>query len=255
MNSLLGAVFTVIAVAAFAALLVLTLTVPASPLCIRRHVAAEVEAPRLEPEPLPKVPRDTSRTYPRPKGSRSKLNRVCPVCGTGRETGDLDRRVLGWPAHRTCAEWLGGWQPARPAPPPFNPDKALIGYVEQGQGGTHISVSGSPGAQVNVGDRNRQYGSFPIASKEDLAAAQEMARNGMATVDEVRQRLERQIIASFSVPPGVLEEHTHKVGDPLPAVRCACGAQFIGTPDYLRTAMEMHRRVGCRAQSSSSAPA
>lgn len=91
-----------------------------------RTVTAEWEAAKeRKPEAVsePKIPRDKSRTYPRPKGSRSKLNRVCPVCGTGRETGDLDRRVLGWPAHRTCAEWLGDWKPAFAPGAEFRPSR------------------------------------------------------------------------------------------------------------------------------------
>lgn len=68
------------------------------------------EAPPL-PVPEPRTPRDLSRPYPRPKGHRSGLNRACPVCGTGKETWPMDTRVLGWPAHQTCAEWLGAWEP------------------------------------------------------------------------------------------------------------------------------------------------
>lgn len=277
------------ALAALASLLVLALTVPTSPLRIRRRIAAEVEAPEPEPAPEPKVPCDTSRTYPRPKGSRSKLNRVCPVCGTGQETGNtgnLDGRVLGWPAHRTCAEWLGDWKPPPPeikelqraldgfkdhrvpvVPPArssgrkcycnycrgrvgVHGEEAVALYRAECEAATHISISGSPGAQVNVGDGNAQV----VWSESGTPDPVVLIANGMASIDEVRARLDREIAASFTVPPGVLEEHTHKVGDPLPTVRCACGAQFIGTPDYLRTAMETHRQAGCR-QSSSSLPA
>jgi hypothetical protein len=199
----------------------------------------------VEPAPEPRAPRDMSRAYPRPKGSRSKLNQVCPVCGTGQETGitgDLDGRLFGWPAHRTCAEWLGDW---KPAPPRYKPDKALIGYMEKGQkapANVSVTVNGSPGAQVNVGDRNTQV----IWSDSGTTDPVTLITNGMASVDEVRARLDRQIAANFTVAPAALEEHTHKVGDPLPTVRCACGAVFAGTPDYLRQAMEIHRQVGCR---------
>ncbi len=221
-----------------------------------------------------------SRTWPRPKGSRSKLNRVCPVCGTGRETGDLDSRVLGWPAHRTCAEWLGDWEPLRPVVHHGSTSTVAFagkGAVTAAGGGggssnsnTVISVSGSPGAQVSVGDGNVA----DSAALGHLVALQEMfidsemracaeqqtvwsesgttdplvlIANGIASADEVRERLDRQIAASFTVPPGVLEEHTHKAGDPLPSVRCGCGAVFAGTPGYLREAMEMHQQAGCRA--------
>ena len=90
------------ALAALASLLVLALTVPTSPLRIRRRIAAEVEAPEPEPAPEPKVPCDTSRTYPRPKGSRSKLNRVCPVCGTGWYLVGITYRKDG---HINSAHW------------------------------------------------------------------------------------------------------------------------------------------------------
>ena len=246
MSFALAVVFSVIAVAAVTALLVLTLTVPSSPLCIRRRITAEVEAPEPEPAPEPKIPRDTSRTYPRPKGSRSKLNRVCPVCGTGSETGDLDGRVLGWPAHWSCAEWLGDWKPPRPEPPPYKPDVALIGYMERGQKpppASRAEVSGLKcdgcGALLGTGVRYHDTAGHRYCPACD--------RKGYGHPD-------RQIVSSFTVTPMALEEHTHKVGDPLPTVRCACGAVFVGPPGYLTEAMKIHRQVGCR-QSSSSLPA
>jgi hypothetical protein len=208
----------------------------------------------VEPAPEPRAPRDMSRAYPRPKGSRSKLNQVCPVCGTGQETGitgDLDGRLFGWPAHRTCAEWLGDWEPPKRNPmfEPRSPSARSVivngnldGIASTGNGAVSIQVSGSPAAQVNVGDRNTQV----IWSDSGTTDPVTLITNGMASVDEVRARLDRQIAANFTVTPAALEEHTHKVGDPLPTVRCACGAVFAGTPDYLRQAMEIHRQVGCR---------
>jgi hypothetical protein len=77
----------------------------------RRHEAALV-AP--EPQPEPRVPCDLDRPYPRPKGGRRRQDSTCPVCGTGDTTGALDGRVLGWRAHASCAEWLGGWKPPSP---------------------------------------------------------------------------------------------------------------------------------------------
>jgi hypothetical protein len=201
-------------------LLALLLTVPRA---VERRRAKSQLVP--VPAPEPREPRDTSRPYPRPKGSRSKLNRVCPVCGTGPETGDLDRRLLGWPAHRTCAEWLGDWKPRNAVPSPPKP----------------------PGASVQISVGNGQATSFPIVSTTEIASAQEMIRNGLASVDEVREQLDQEIISSWGVPPMMLEEHTHKAGDPAPAEQCPkCGARFYGTPDYLRQAFKMHRQRGCR---------
>lgn len=220
-------------------------------------------APAPQPVPEPRVPRDTSRPYPRPKGSRSKLNRVCPVCGTGRETGDLDGRVLGWPAHASCAEWLGDWEPpyipAPPRPVVRSGSTNTIRYAGNasgslggGAGGSgSISVVGSPGAQVNAGNGNRQDGSFPVASTDDLAHAQEMVKNGAISLNEARERLNRQITASWGVPPAMLEQHTHKAGDPIPVEECPkCGARFCGPPDYLRSAYKTHQQTGCRQSSS-----
>ena len=219
----------VAAVVGFAVLLFLTLTRPSSPLCVRR---AGLAGP--PPEPEPRVPRDTSRPYPRPKGHGSKLNRVCPVCGTGRETGDLDGRVFGWPAHRTCAEWLGDWKPQRrfPVPPAAGIAEAKVA----------ITVNASPGAQINVGNGNSQRAAFTSQQVEISARL----ANGLISLNEAREHLDREIVASWGVPPLMLQEHTHKVGDPVPAERCPkCGAQFAGPPAYLRQAYEMHRQVGC----------
>lgn len=215
--------------------------------------------------PEPKIPRDTSRPYPRPKGSRSKLNRVCPVCGTGQETGDLDGRILGWPAHRTCAEWLGDWKPkgslaSHQAVPPSSPVPTgsitvsgnLDGIASTGQGSVSIQVSTSPSAQVNVGSGNSQV-VWSESGKTDPVVL--MTQNGAISPAEARERLNREIVASWGVPPMMLEEHTHKAGDPAPTEQCPkCGARFCGTPDYLRSAFRMHQRTGCR-QSSSSPPA
>ena len=189
----------------------------------RRKAALAIPA---VPVPEPRVPRDISRPYPREASACGELLDTCPICGMA-DPGNLDGGLLGWPAHSECAEWLGDWQPKNaPPPPPYRPT-----------GSVTINVSSSPGVQVNVGDRNMQA-----------------VQSGMASVNEVRERLNREIIASWGVPPAALEEHTHKVGDPVPGERCPkCGARFYGTPDYLRQAFKMHLQVGCRQSSSSPA--
>lgn len=193
--------------------------------------SSEEEGP--QPIPEPKIPRDTSRPYPRPRNSRSKLNRVCPVCGTGAETTGLDGKVLGWPTHASCAEWLGDWKPPRPAPSPVVPGKAAVS----------ITVENSPRTQVNVGSGNNQR--VPFTSQQVEVSAK--LANGLISLDEARERLNREIVASWGVTPAILEKHTHKAGDPLPIERCPqCGAQFCGTPDYLRSAYKLHLQLGCR---------
>jgi hypothetical protein len=218
-----------------------------------RKVKAETPA---VPEPEPRVPRDLDRPYPRPKGGRRKLDKTCPVCGTGDGTGSLGGKVLGWPAHASCAEWLGEqWRPARPAPPPFSPDKQLIGYIEQGQkpavvkqGATYTTYVGAgeavasftygAGGGGGAGGSTMNFtssvaiganpdGSFPIATADDLGHVQEMVRNGMVSLDEVRQRLDRKKAAP------VFPEY------------CTCGwSTTIGTAEENRRALDAHRTSG-----------
>jgi hypothetical protein len=72
----------------------------------------------------PRVPRDQSRPFlfvieqlDDPQDERLS---VCPVCGMS-DPGNLDGEVRGWPAHRTCAEWLGDWKPEWPASAALRP--------------------------------------------------------------------------------------------------------------------------------------
>jgi hypothetical protein len=229
----------------------------------RRRAAGTVE-PRL-PEgfvppsaalapPEPKAPRDTSRTYPRPSHSRSKLNRICPVCGM-EDPGSLDGKVLGWPAHRLCAEWLGEWRPSRQVPAPdaaklraaLNDCASSRKVIVLPPGGTVINVKDSPGAQISIGNGNSRHTDDLVSCQNGMTDPVVLIQRGMASVDEVRERLNREIIASWGVPPAILQEHTHKAGDPVPIERCPkCDARFAGPPDYLRMAFEMHRQAGCR---------
>lgn len=220
----------VFAVAGFAVMLFLTLTRPSSPLRIRRGAEVAPEEPGPVDLPPPKIPRDTSRPYPRPKGSRSKLNRVCPVCGTGRETGDLDGRVLGWPSHASCAEWLGDWKP---------PTRE-IRELQRGLDDFKARYGGSPPLSLPVPSANPD-GSYPIASADDLARAQELVMNGLASVNEVRER----IVSAFSVPDLVIWS---AAGDRQPlsfearSVPCPdCGTYFEGTAQGVRQSLDRHR--------------
>ena len=215
----------------------------------RKAALAAPAAPVAPPVPEPRVPRDTSRTYPRPKGSRSKLNRVCPVCGTGQATGILDGRVLGWPAHRTCAEWLGDWKPVVRGGGEYatEPARSGVGPVARvGSTNTVTYIGASSTTCGGGGAGGSSTNGIAFASPETMAIT-EQVKNGLISVGEARERLDREIVATFAVSPMALEEHAHKASDPLPTVRCTCGAQFIGTPEYLKSAMETHRRVGCRA--------
>ena len=65
-------------------------------------------------EPEPRVPRDPSRPF---LFVREQLDNphderlvTCPVCGMT-DPDNLDGEVRGWPAHRSCQEWLGDWKP------------------------------------------------------------------------------------------------------------------------------------------------
>ena len=181
------------------------------------------------PAPEPRGPRDISRPYPRAKGFRSKLNRVCPVCGTGRETGDLDRRVLGWPAHRTCAEWLGDWKPpGYVPPPPYRPTGSV----------TAVAVSNSPRAQVSVGNGE-------VFSSEEVEVSA-LYMNGHITVNEARRRLDGQITASFGVPPVTIEQRGKPPGVPVITDYCECGMRVVGTLEWIRDELDRHRCFGCR---------
>jgi len=192
----------------------------------RRKAALAVPA---VPAPEPRAPRDASRPYPRPKGHRSKLNRVCPVCGTGRETGNLDRRVLGWPAHRTCAEWLGDWNPVRPIPhvPPevvAELQQALDAYPAQG------GSFGNWPLQLPAGDRTG------MTSPEVKTCA--LLASGHITADEARERLDREITGTFGVPPASLADLFTRWACP------DCGMEFTGTPPDLAASRAAHDEFG-----------
>ena len=69
----------------------------------------------MTPE-MPRVPRDARRPFlfvieqldAAPE--LRPLLVICPVCGMT-DPGNLDGEVRGWPAHKSCQEWLGDWKP------------------------------------------------------------------------------------------------------------------------------------------------
>ena len=69
----------------------------------------------VTPEPWePRVPRDASRPFlfviEQLDDPHDERLIICPVCGMT-DPGNLDGEVRGWPAHRSCQEWLGEWKP------------------------------------------------------------------------------------------------------------------------------------------------
>ena len=78
----------------------------------------------LATEPEPRVPRDATRPFlfvieqlDNPHDERLV---ICPVC-LMTDPGNLNGEVRGWPAHKSCQEWLGDWKPAWSASATFRP--------------------------------------------------------------------------------------------------------------------------------------
>jgi hypothetical protein len=180
------------------------------PIGRRCHAVTAPAVPDLEP----RIPRDTSRPYPRPKGHRSKLNRVCPVCGTGKETGGLDKRLLGWPVHGSCAEWAGGWEPPSAVVPPASASRPVKGgYSPPARA---YGLSNVPNAPAGPGSVAAPSGTTA------LAAMAKFVETGMASIDEMRD----QILGAFSVPPADLGTARSQAGDRLPL--CPEGGRATG---------------------------
>ena len=246
----------------------------------RRARAAALAAPAVaaEPEPELRVPRDLDRQYPRPKGGRRKLDKTCPACGTGAETTALNGKILGWPAHASCAEWLGEhWRPARPAPPPYSPDKSLIGYMEKGR---QVPVSTNTvqyagGTVLTIGNWTGGAGGSSLDSmaltNNVAAVIREQLASGQVSVEEARER----IISAFGVPGPALgdavdeaalghlvalqemfldsemratakaiEQRCKVPGKPVITEYCTCGTKFTGTAEWIRMRLDVHRASG-----------
>jgi hypothetical protein len=184
----------------------------------KAELAVDAPKPNFAPNrptgPTPpdgRIPRDLDRPYPRPKGGRRKLDKTCPVCGTGDETTALDGRVLGWRAHASCAEWLGDWKPKTPAgggeyaaepSGHCDPGPIPVGPVLRHRtGGTNtIRYAGGPsggGAGGSGGSGSVQVVRCENGTTDPLVL---MTQRGMISIDEARA----QIITAFGVPGPVL---------------------------------------------------
>ena len=245
----------------------------------RRRAAMEIAPPEPRPNFAPnkptgvtppdgRVPRDLDRPYPRPAGGRRKLDKTCPVCGTGAETTPLDGKVLGWRAHGSCAEWLGDWGP--PSPQVAELQRALDGFKDHrvpvvAMGGTAITVTNwTGGAGGSSLDRMALTNSVAAVIRQQLAG-------GHVTVDEARDR----IVTAFGVPGPVMgdavdeaalghlvalqemfldsearacrdaiEQRRKPPGKPVITEFCTCGTKFTGTPEWIRMRLDVHRASG-----------
>jgi hypothetical protein len=191
--------------------------------------------------PQPRAPLDLDRPYPRPKGARRKLASVCPVCGTGRETAAtytrrLDGEVLGWPAHLSCAEWLGDWKPAgggewaaEPAVIRRSGSTNTIHYaggaggsVTGGAGGTgSATIQGSGIVSTGDGAVNLQALQGHILSEEERITQSVM--NGFISLGEAAAFLREQM------PPVAREACPD------------CGMEFTGTATDRQHSLAVHR--------------
>ena len=245
----------------------------------RRRAAMEIAPPEPRPNFAPnkptgvtppdgRVPRDLDRPYPRPAGGRRKLDKTCPVCGTGAETTPLDGKVLGGRAHGSCAEWLGDWGP--PSPQVAELQRALDGFKDHrvpvvAMGGTAITVTNwTGGAGGSSLDRMALTNSVAAVIRQQLAG-------GHVTVDEARDR----IVTAFGVPGpvmgdavdeaalghlvalqemfldsearacrDVIEQRRKPPGAPVITEYCTCGTKFTGTPEWIHMRLDVHRASG-----------
>ena len=199
-----------------------------------------------EPGPEPRTPRDLDRPYPRPAGGRRKPDKTCPVCGTGAETTPLDGKVLGWRAHGSCAEWLGEWQPQRPVPLPYSPDKSLIGYMEKGQ------QLGDPGP-IELANRRWRTAPNPAereaafdALKNMIGLGETFARKACEDCGMEFSGTSIDLAASFQAHQvsGQCEQRRRKQAPAAIDEYCTCGMKFCGTPARIRVMLDEHHASG-----------
>ena len=223
----------------------------------RRRAAMEIAPPEPRPNFAPnkptgvtppdgRVPRDLDRPYPRPAGGRRKPDKTCPVCGTGAETTPLDGKVLGWRAHGSCAEWLGEWQPQRPVPLPYSPDKSLIGYMEKGQ------QLGDPGP-IELANRRWRTAPNPAereaafdALKNMIGLGETFARKACEDCGMEFSGTSIDLAASFQAHQvsGQCEQRRRKQAPAAIDEYCTCGMKFCGTPARIRVMLDEHHASG-----------
>jgi hypothetical protein len=223
----------------------------------RRRRKAGLAAPVIAaPGPEIRVPRDLDRQYPRPKGGRRKLDKTCPVCGTGAETTALDGRILGWPAHASCAEWLGDWRPkalaggGEYAAEPFTQGAFDSGPIPVGpvsrSGGSTIAYMGGTVATV-IG-----WGGGAGGSSTYAPVTPEMIMTGQISPDEARLRLNAEMLGAYGVPGPDLGGSAAWTRKACPD----CGMEFSGTPADLAASFRAHEESGqCEQRRKKRAPA
>jgi hypothetical protein len=130
-------------------------------------------APRAAGAPaateLKRTPRDWREGLDPNHPANAALLATCPVCGL--DDPDLALEDLtwhSWPAHRSCAEWLGPDSPARPgADRPWT-----------------------------ANDPDARFGMFPVASAAELEEARERMTGGAAAISaEVYSKARRLLEA------------------------------------------------------------
>jgi hypothetical protein len=197
----------------------------------KRRRVARLEA--TKPAPERREPRDTSRPYPKPDSISPGDERltVCPVCGMedllfldgGPDQGDL----MGWPAHATCAEWLGDWVPA-PA------ERPVPEYRYLGSAGTIPVHLGGTVATIFTAGESINRSAVAIDQMTQAANA------GMMTMDELRER----IVGAFGIPEISITTTSADAG----TATCDCGMSFSGIAVDLDRSMEAHRTSGQHEQ-------
>ncbi len=115
------------------------------------------------------------------------------------DPGNLDGKVLGWPAHRSCAEWLGDWKSARISVVAGGEYAAEPAWCQSGTTNT-IVFTGKGAVPLPGGAGGSSIASMAYASPETMAIT-EQVKNGLITPNQARERLDREISALYGLPP------------------------------------------------------
>lgn len=221
-----------------------------------RQKAARTEPPGLAPER--REPRDTSRPYPCSRDISPDDPRlaVCPVCGMEDplflDGGPTQTSFFGWPAHATCVEWLGKWEPPlgpRPMPKYWCAGTQAVPSGPVYLGGTAVTIPSPAGmTPEQIKELQAALDSFqpiapggwpitPARAVNDLTAAHQA---GMITIDELRER----IVGAFGYPQMSISATSSTTG----TATCDCGMSFSGSAADLDRSMEVHRTSGQHEQ-------